>query len=490
MEDRPVIAVLLRAIRALPRNRLIGRACARLLSVTSAGVVLACFALPAPAHEVQYATTLSGAAEFPPNNSPGSGQVVITINLDTVTMRVQASFSGLTSGVTAAHIHCCTTASSFTAGIATQLPSFAGFPLGVTAGTYDHVFDLTQSSSWNPAFVTANGSVAGALNALLAGMAAGTAYFNIHTTMFAAGEIRGFPQTVPFDTFWRKSDGTNATWRFTGALPTQLSAAFPPGVETVWQPIGIGDVDGDGVPDVVWIETSTGQVAIWLMLSPAAVSRVSFPLGVGAGTGWSLAAVADVNGDSRADLVWRNADTGQLIVWYMAADGSIGGMHDYGAVTLSYELRGAGDVDGDGVADLVWFQPSDGQVAIWRMAVNGSFTPSFPGAVGPGSWLPYRIGDLDGDGSADIFWRNEATGATAAWYLVGGGFADADAFVGVPLAEWHLGSVGDLDRDGRADLIWHAPASGAVVRWLMRGRHVAPVAQTLPSVDGSWQIVP
>ena len=463
----------------------------RVARAASATVLLASIALAADAHQLQYTGTLSGPAEAIPNNSPGTGVAVVTLDVDLMTMRVQATFSGLTSSATAAHIHCCT-ATPFlgTAGVATQTPAFAGFPLSVTAGTYDHTFDMTLASSWNPAFVTANGSVAGAWGALLAGLASGRAYFNIHTINFSAGEIRDFLATVPWDAFWRKGDGTNATWRFTGPAASQLSAAFPPGVETGWQPIGTGDVDGDGVPDVVWIETATGQIAIWLMLSPAAVSRVSFPLGVGAGTGWMLAAVADVNGDGRADLVWRNGNTGQLLVWYMAADGSIGGMHDYGPVPLSYELCGAGDVDGDGLADLVWFQPSDGQVAIWRMAANGSFTPSFPGGVGAGSWRPYRIGDLDGDGRADIFWRNEASGATAAWYLVGGAFADADAFVGVPLAEWQLGSVVDLDRDGRADPMWHAPASGKVVRWLMRGRHVAPVAETLPSVEATWQLVP
>jgi CHRD domain-containing protein/VCBS repeat protein len=487
MESRAVIAGRSR----IDVHSRLKRLLRRLPGFASASVLLASIALSAAAYQIQYVGTLSGNLEVTPTNSPATGVVGVTFDLDLMTMRVQTTFSGLTSSTTAAHVHCCTTTPLFgAASVATQTPAFAGFPLGVTAGTYDHTFDMSLASSWNPSYVTANGGIAGAWSALLAGLASGRAYFNIHTVNFPAGEIRDFLATIPWDAFWRKSDGTNATWRFTGPAASQLTTAFPPGVETVWQPIGIGDVDGDGVPDVVWIETATGQVAIWLMLSPAAVSRVSFPLGVGAGTGWSLAAVADVNGDGRADLVWRNGITGQLLVWYMAGDGSIGDVHDYGAVPLSYELRGAGDVDGDGIADLVWFQPSDGQVAIWRMAVNGSFTPSFPAGVGPGSWRPYRIGDFDGDGSADIFWRNEATGATAAWYLVGGVFADADAFVGVPLTEWHIGSVGDLDRDGRADLIWHAPASGAVVRWLMRGRHFAPVAQTLPSVDGSWQIVP
>jgi hypothetical protein len=58
-------------------------------------------------------------------------------------------------------------------------------------------FDMTQASTWNPAFVTAHGSVAGAEAALVAGAAAGEAYLNIHSTNFGGGEIRGFLVAVP-----------------------------------------------------------------------------------------------------------------------------------------------------------------------------------------------------------------------------------------------------------------------------------------------------
>ena len=57
---------------------------------------------------------------------------------------------------------------------------------------------MTDASSYNPAFVSAHGgTVATALNALLAGLDAGEAYLNIHTTSFPTGEIRGFLAPVP-----------------------------------------------------------------------------------------------------------------------------------------------------------------------------------------------------------------------------------------------------------------------------------------------------
>lgn len=160
-----------------------------------------CTALPAAAHIQVFTGTLSGAAESPANGSLGTGSVTVTVDDHDFTMRVQTTFSGLTGTVTASHIHCCTTEPGVsTAGVATPTPTFPGFPSGVTAGTYDQLFDMTQNSSYNNAFRTAAGGTAlDAFNALVGGMGSGKAYLNIHTSFIGGGEIRAFlaPAPVP-----------------------------------------------------------------------------------------------------------------------------------------------------------------------------------------------------------------------------------------------------------------------------------------------------
>ena len=143
-----------------------------------------------------FATTLTGANENPPNASPGTGTATVLWDDATHMMTVSVMFSGLTGTTMASHIHCCVSPPTNT-GVATQLPTFSGFPLGVTSGTFTQSFDMTNASSYNPAFVTANGSVAAAEAALLTGLHAGQAYLNIHTSTFAAGEIRGFLGEIP-----------------------------------------------------------------------------------------------------------------------------------------------------------------------------------------------------------------------------------------------------------------------------------------------------
>lgn len=151
------------------------------------------------AQSITYSVLLSGPSESPPNASPGTGFGTVIVDTTAHTLEIHVTFSGLTGTTTAAHIH---SATAFpltgTAMVATTTPSFSGFPLFVTAGAFDNTLDMTLASSYNAAFITANGgTTASAEAALAAGIANGNAYFNIHSSTFPGGEIRGFLVAVP-----------------------------------------------------------------------------------------------------------------------------------------------------------------------------------------------------------------------------------------------------------------------------------------------------
>lgn len=138
-----------------------------------------CLALPAQAVTIVFIAGLSGEAEEPPTPSPGMGFASVAFDDVAGTVTVHVDFGGLLAPTTAAHLHCCT-AMPFT-GVASVIIGFTGFPPGVMAGMYDHVFAPTAA-----VFATA-----------LTGAMDGKAYVNIHTTSFPAGEIRGFLMPVP-----------------------------------------------------------------------------------------------------------------------------------------------------------------------------------------------------------------------------------------------------------------------------------------------------
>ena len=150
--------------------------------------------------------SLSGPNEAPPNASPATGTVTVTIDPTAHTAQLSGAFSGLLSNTTVAAIQG-PTPSPFigTAGVITPVPAFAGFPLGVTAGAFSSTLDTLNLASYNPAFVTANGGTAASAEvAFYAAVFGGEAYFNIHTVNAAGGEIRGFlvPREVPEPGAW------------------------------------------------------------------------------------------------------------------------------------------------------------------------------------------------------------------------------------------------------------------------------------------------
>jgi hypothetical protein len=135
---------------------------------------------------------LDGISESPPNGSPGTGFATFTLTGDNLAINI--TFSGLVGTTTASHLHCCTAVpGTGTAGVASTTPTFLGFPIGVTSGSYSNTLDLTLNSSWNPSFIAAHGATAAGAEAFfLAGLSAGEVYVNIHTNVFPGGEIRGF----------------------------------------------------------------------------------------------------------------------------------------------------------------------------------------------------------------------------------------------------------------------------------------------------------
>jgi CHRD domain/PEP-CTERM motif len=155
----------------------------------------AAYAIP-----LTFVAHLSGANEIPPANSLGTGLATVVLDAAAHTMQLNVVFSGLTTPDVAAHIHCGLPFpfDPINIGVATTLPAFPGFPLGVTSGTYSSaVLSLTDPATYNPNFVTLEGGIAAAEVALVAGIENSETYLNIHTQQFPGGEIRGFLVAAP-----------------------------------------------------------------------------------------------------------------------------------------------------------------------------------------------------------------------------------------------------------------------------------------------------
>ena len=290
------------------------------------------------------------------------------------------------------------------------------------------------------------------------------------------------------DLVWRQTQtGDVAAWLMNGSAVKQASLVSygPFGVPLAWQIGGIGDVDGDGKADLIWLDMQAGEVAVSLMNGTTVSQTLLVPLGVPLSL--QIAGVGDFNGDGKSVLVWRDNLTGDVVVWLMNGASVTKSATIASGVPLAWQIAGVGDVNGDGQADLVWRNTQTGDVAVWLM--NGA-TVAQTAVVGPGvalAWQIAGVGDLDGDGNADLVWRNTQTGDVAVW-LMNGTVAKQTAIVssGVALA-WQIVEVGDLNHDGNADLVWRETQTGDVAAWLMNGAGVMQETVVASGVPLAWQ---
>ena len=174
--------------------------------VSCLALVLTMLAAPITfAANTTYRSSLSGPSEAAPNTSPGAGIATIVVDNIAMTIRFSVPFFDLVAPSTAGHLHCCTAEPLM--GAAPIAIPFTDFPLGVRAGTYEHLFSLSDASTYAPAFLTAHGgTVNSARDFLLAGINANEAYLNVHSSVYPGGEIRGFlvqlAQPVPEPSAW------------------------------------------------------------------------------------------------------------------------------------------------------------------------------------------------------------------------------------------------------------------------------------------------
>ncbi|MCB9775765.1 MAG: FG-GAP repeat protein [Nitrospiraceae bacterium] len=295
--------------------------------------------------------------------------------------------------------------------------------------------------------------------------------------------------TNPYSTSWNTTTVPNGSYTLTAiardaAGNTKTSAPITVTVSNTSTPPSPQnhDLNGDGKADLVWRNTKTGHVAGWL-LNGKSIADSGF---LGQLTmEWSLKGMGDLNADGHTDIIWRNETSGAIAVWLM--DGlNIASTGFPGTASTDWDIYGVGDLNGDGKADLIW-RHTNGSTAVWLM--NGTAPPSSTGSLGGVAlaWQIAGVGDLNADGHADIIWRNETTGAVAVWLMDGLNIAST-GFPGTASTTWDIHGVGDLNGDRKADLIWrHTNGSTAV--WLMNGTAPPSSTGSLGGVAVPWQIV-
>jgi hypothetical protein len=243
------------------------------------------------------------------------------------------------------------------------------------------------------------------------------------------GDLDGFGET---DLVFRQVDAPthHEVWLMNGAARLSSVPVTPDSASADWQLSGVDDFDGDGIQDLVFWSSTTGQVQFWPM-NASGTTRNGAAINLGGAaplaTNWVVAATADFNHDGRPDLLWRNTTSQNLVVWTMNGTTKAGTItpSPSQAIDANWSVVAALDFNGDGNADLLWYNATSGKIVLWFMnasvvRITGQFTN--PPNAGDNNWKVVAAGDYGVGpgglaGTNDIVWRNDTSGNLVIWYM-------------------------------------------------------------------------
>ncbi len=227
----------------------------------------------------------------------------------------------------------------------------------------------------------------------------------LHLTLdpaFVKGDMNG--DGLP-DLVFRSlsSRAHNKVWFMDGVARTAEADVDPDAASADWKIRGVDDFDGDGSNDLVFWNELTGHVEFWLM-NGTTRSGTPIPLS-GApvlATNWDLSGTADFNGDHQPDIVWRNFTTQKIVIWTMNGTTKTGAIipSPEQAVDANWMVVAALDYNGDGSTDFLWYNYTSGKIVTWYMnasviRVSGQFTT--PANAGDNNWKVVASSDYSHD---------------------------------------------------------------------------------------------
>jgi hypothetical protein len=234
--------------------------------------------------------------------------------------------------------------------------------------------------------------------------------------------------------------------------------AFEPGF-TGGVRVAAGDVTGDGVADVVAAMGPPGGRVSLFDGATGTYLTGGYPFGASY-TGGVYAAVGDVNGDGRADIVVGQGVGGQYVVFDGANPAiSIGTGSPFGAGYTGGVTVATGDVNADGRAEVIVGQATGGQVAVFSGSTSLASGAPFGGSFSGGVFV--AAGDVNGDGRAEVIASPlSGTGAVHVYDVATSTELASFAPYGPAFPGGIRVAAADITGDGRADIIT-APGPGS-----------------------------
>jgi hypothetical protein len=385
--------------------------------------------------------------------SPASGPVGISVTITGTNFNTTAASDIVFFGATMATV----TAAS-TTGLTVTVPVGATYqPISVLNGAT--ALAGYSAAPFATTFTPNKGSITAADISPKVDFATGTAPYSV-----AIGDLDGDGR--PDLAVANFSSNTVSIFRNITSSGSITAASFAAKVDfaTGSAPISvaIGDLDGDGKPDLAVANEAGNTVSV--LRNTSSSGSISFAGQVAFATGFGSnpysVAIGDLDGDGKPDLAVANHGNNKVSVFRnTSSSGSINfaTKADFATGTTPGSVA-IGDLDGDGKPDLAVANEVSNTVSVFRNtsssgSINFATKVDFATGTTPGS---VAIGDLDGDGKPDLAVTNEASTAHSVSILGNtsvSGSINFDSKVDFQTGNTAMSvAIGDLDGDGKPDL--------------------------------------
>lgn len=202
-------------------------------------------------------------------------------------------------------------------------------------------------------------------------------YDGINWELVGAGDMNGDGSP---DFLWHSRKTSRFTYWAMKGLQASGGPVFP--ISSAFRFVASGDFNGDHKLDVVW----TNGSAVYVWLGNGGYQFTSRFVGI-YGSGWVLKGIGDIDGDGSPDLLFHN-QKGSSFAYWILRNGTPVKSASF-PIASKYSVGAIGDFNGDGKADVMW---TDG-AALYEWVGSGSNFVSHYVANYGGGWSLTQMGE-------------------------------------------------------------------------------------------------